>query len=94
MPSDEVKEEAREKAKLRVLQETEDIRFVMSSAEGRRFMCKLLCRARIYQCSFTGQSNQTIFNEGGRNQGLMLQADIMTHAPGSYQLMMKENENG
>lgn len=93
MRSEQEKEEAREKVELKQLQDIEDIRFIMDNEKGRRFIFKLLCRARIYQCSFNGQSNQTIFNEGGRNQGLMLQSEIMTHAPGSYQLMLKENEN-
>lgn len=90
----ERKEEFRQEAENKRLQDIEDIRKVMSTEEGRRFVNKLLYRAGIFRCSFTGQSNQTIFNEGGRNQGLMLMNDVTTNAPGSYQLMLKENENG
>ena len=76
------------------LSEDEDIKIVMSTPEGRRFVNKLLERAGIYRCSFNGQSNNTIFNEGGRNQGLMLLSDIQTAAPGSYATMLKEKNDG
>lgn len=72
----------------------QDLVTVMSSVEGRRLMHKLLARTGIYRCSFNGQSNATIFNEGARNQGLMLLADIQSAAPGSYITMLKENDNG
>jgi exoribonuclease R len=75
-------------------QEVNDIREVMGTEAGRRVVYKLLDRAGIYRCSFAGQSNQTIFNEGGRNQGLMLLSDVTQHAPNSYQQMLKENDNG
>lgn len=74
--------------------QAQDIRDVMATEGGRRVIYKLLERAGLYRCSFNGQSNQTIFNEGGRNQGLMLLSDVTQHAPTSYQLMLKENNNG
>ena len=74
-------------------QEREDIRAVMSTEQGRRVINKLIVRAGIYKTSFTGQSNQTIFNEGNRNQGLMLLTEVVRDAPGSYELMMKENSD-
>ena len=76
------------------LQEADDIKHVMSTEQGRRFVHGILERSGIYRCSFNGQSNTTIFNEGGRNQGLMLLSKVTQHAPGSYQLMLKENTNG
>ena len=84
---------AKSKEELRKLelQEVDDIKFVMSDARGRRLIHKLLERAGIYRCSFNGQSNTTIFNEGGRNQGLQLLSEVSVHAPGSFQLMLKEN---
>lgn len=82
------------KQKEQTLAEVEDMKEVMSSSQGRRVIWKLLTRAGIYNCSFTGQSNGTIFNEGGRNQGLMLLADVQIAAPGSYLTMMKECNNG
>jgi hypothetical protein len=95
MSESPVAKEARQKAeRLATLQEIQDIEHVMGSKQGRRLISKLLKRAGIFRCSFNGQSNQTIFNEGGRNQGLQLLSEVSTHAPGSYQLMIKENDNG
>lgn len=74
--------------------EQDDVRQIMSTEHGRRFIFKMLSRMGIYRCSFNGQSNTTIFNEGARNQGLMLLADVQTAAPGSYLTMIKENTNG
>lgn len=88
------KAEITQQQKNQRLSENEDIKMVMSTAEGRRFVNKLLERAGIYRCSFNGQSNNTIFNEGGRNQGLMLLSDIQTAAPGSYATMLKEKKDG
>ena len=70
-----------------------DVREVMSTEAGRRFVYRLIDRAGVYRCSFNGQSNSTIFNEGGRNQGLMLLTDITVNAPGAYQQMLKENND-
>jgi len=82
------------KQKQLIDQEKQDIINIMSDESGRRFVHRILQRAGLFRCSFSGQSNQTIFNEGGRNQGLMILNEIMTHAPGSYQTMLKENSNG
>ena len=85
---------AQQKAdKSRLDREKQDITEVMSTAEGRRLMHKILARSGIYRCSFNGQSNATIFNEGARNQGLILLAEIQSAAPGSYITMLKENSN-
>lgn len=86
-PSNEKRQQERNK----VLQEKQDLVDVMSTPAGRRLMHKILARTGIYRCSFNGQSNATIFAEGGRNQGLMLLADIQTVAPGSYLKMLEEN---
>ncbi len=86
--------ERRRQDKIKTDQEKQDVVEVMNTASGRRLVYKLLSRAGIYRCSFNGQSNGTIFAEGGRNQGLMLLADVQTFAPGSYLIMLKENGNG
>ncbi len=84
----------RQESEKRVEQYKADVKHIMSTEQGRRFVHMIIIRAGIFKCSFTGQSNATIFNEGGRNQGLMLLNDIKQHAPGSFELMEKENRNG
>jgi hypothetical protein len=93
---EDTKEQVRENQKQRDLEKDRDqadFREVMRTEAGRRVIHRLLERAGIYRSSFTGQSNQTIFNEGNRNQGLQLLSDVMAFAPGSYELMMKENRD-
>ena len=72
--------------------EVDDLKWIMSNKRGRRFAWRLLDRAGIYRTSFTGNST-TFFNEGMRNIGLMLVADIHEACPEAYALMIKENRN-
>jgi hypothetical protein len=68
----------------------EDMRWLMSSQQGRRIVWRLLERAGIYRTSFSGDANRTFFNEGARNVGLSLVADIHANAPEMYALMTQE----
>ncbi|WP_298540690.1 hypothetical protein [uncultured Limnobacter sp.] len=62
--------------------EEDDFRWLMADKRGRRIMWRLLERTRVYQSSFTGNS-QTFFLEGTRNVGLMLISDIQNTAQSS-----------
>jgi hypothetical protein len=55
--------------------ELHDLRTLMQSIEGRRFIWRLLDRAGVFRTSFTGNST-TFFNEGQRNMGLIVLADV------------------
>lgn len=70
--------------------EEDDFRWLMADKRGRRIMWRLLERTRVYQSSFTGNS-QTFFNEGTRNVGLMLISDIQKHCPEQFVVMLKEH---
>lgn len=70
-------EQAREREKRVREQELEDFRKVMGEAWGRRFVRRLLDKAGIDRISFTGNST-TFFNEGMRNMGLIVKADLET----------------
>jgi hypothetical protein len=87
------KKEEQKQQRIRIAQDKDDIHYVMSDERGRRFVSKLLLRAGIHACSFSGQSNGTIFNEGARNEGLKLLYDIKTHTPGFYLTLIKEEMN-
>lgn len=93
MEDAEKKEKIQQERKRKSQKERDDVMKVMESPEGRRFVYKMIQRAGVFRSSFNGQSNTTIFNEGNRNQGLMLLADVTKYAPGSYDLMMKENRD-
>ncbi|WP_291751913.1 MULTISPECIES: endopeptidase [unclassified Limnobacter] len=70
--------------------EEDDFRWLMADKRGRRIMWRLLERTRVYQSSFTGNS-QTFFLEGTRNVGLMLISDIQKHCAEQFVVMLKEH---
>lgn len=74
-------------------QEKADIQAVMRMESGRRFVSRILGRARLYETSFAGASNQTIFNEGMRNLGLTILSEIDEACPQYVLDMMKEEQN-
>lgn len=79
------------KAFLQREQEKKDLRAVMSTAAGRRFIWRLLENAGVFRSSFvTGAPDATAFNEGARNNGLALLGDIMNDASEKYLIMQKE----
>lgn len=77
------------KIQIRKEQDKEDLRSILSSASGRRFMWKLLEECGVYKISFTGNSH-TFFNEGKRQIGLRLIEDIFDAAPNAYTEMRME----
>lgn len=81
---------AREEAELLRLREIEDMTKLMDTAHGRRFMWKLLGQCGVFRLSYSGELASTSFNEGQRNIGLGLFAEIMAHCPHLYLLMADE----
>lgn len=70
--------------------ELNDIRKVLSSAEGRRLYWKILSHAGLYKSSFTGNSN-TFFLEGKRSEGLFWLDELMQAEPTLYAQMQAEH---
>jgi len=68
-----------------------DLRKILSWPEGRRFIWRYLEICGVFTLSFTGNS-QTFFNEGQRNIGLKLLAEIMDVAPDALLQMMKDSK--
>lgn len=78
-------------------EELNDICAVMDLPAGRRMVARILAKGRLYQTSFAGHSNQTVFNEGMRNMALWLFKDLDEACADQLLLMMKEHkdkENG
>lgn len=73
--------------------EKDDVKMVMSTEYGRRFMHRLLVRAGIYALSYVPEadSHHTSFREGQRNMGLWALAELEEACPESYFTMLKEN---
>ena len=72
--------------------EVDDMRVILSTRQGRRFIWRHMSNAGIFQSCFTGNS-ATFFNEGRRDIGLKILAEVQEASPDSYLLMMKEARN-
>lgn len=84
-------EAAKERQRLHARQQDEDLKFVLSSESGRRFMADLLFNrcGLMNRISFTGD-DRTNFNEGMRNIGVNYFADIQRVCPGRFVQILKE----
>lgn len=67
-----------------------DLRQVLSTPRGRRFVWRMLSMARIYEQSFTGDALTTAFNEGRRAVGNQLLAELNETAPDAFITMLQE----
>ncbi len=84
--------EAEERALLAAQIEIDDVKWLMSNKRGRRFMARLLERAGVWRLSFNTNALTMAFNEGTRNEGLRLLAQITAHCPDRYTEMLKESK--
>ncbi len=69
-----------------------DLTAVLQTESGRRWMWSLLERCRLFQSSFGANAAMTSFNEGIRNIGLQVMAEIMDADPELFTTMMLENQ--
>jgi hypothetical protein len=83
------RDDKQRKGKVERDEEAADFKWLMSDARGRRFMWRLLGLTGLYRSSFTGNST-TFYNEGMRNIGLMLIADVNELTPEAYLKMIEE----
>ncbi len=92
-------EKRKTKFQIKKEQDKEDLKRILDSAGGRRFLWKILSECRIYDISFTGDE-WTAFNEGKRQIGLRLIEDIFNADSKAYLEMhlegrfRKEARNG
>lgn len=88
------REKQSERDKLKRENELADVLFVMNDPAGRRYIHRLLSNAGLFRLSYEkGDPYQTAFNEGARNNGLRMTADIMEIAAAQYAQMIEENKH-
>ena len=80
-------------ARARQAQDDTVVQSLMSSEAGRGWVRNLLDACGIFRSTFTGEALQSAFNEGQRNVGLRILADVMRACPDAYIQMMRE-QNG
>lgn len=68
-----------------------DFMWMMNDARGRRIVWRQLADAGVFRSSFSPDAMQMAFNEGRRDGGLKLLAQIDSLCPEHYSTMMKEN---
>ncbi len=66
---------------------------VMSDPQGREYLYDLLASLHIYSTSFSTDALIMAFNEGQRNVGIRLTADLVEASPDMYLQMLKEFGN-
>lgn len=70
--------------------EINDVAYVLSTRQGRRFIWRLLCDAGIYRSSFHTNGSMVYFNEGRRDVGLKLLAEVSEADPMAPHMMAME----
>ena len=83
-------ERRQKSAKTTRLQRNEDVRWLMGDARGRRFIWNLLAKAGVFRSSMGLSAELTAFNEGRRDLGLAVLADLMRLCPEEYGRMQAE----
>lgn len=68
--------------------------WLMGEPQGRRVVHDLLAAAGIWRTSFSPDPYTTAFNEGQRNVGLRLMAQIQKFTPAQYAIMIEEHKDG
>jgi hypothetical protein len=84
------REDAEREKQVNSTQQASDIQRLMGEEWGRRLMWAWLEWGGVYRLSYTGSAEQTAFNEGNRNFGLMLLGSVMQHAPEQMAQMQAE----
>lgn len=82
---------AGKKEKTEDIQKIKDLKDVLEIRSGRNFIWKILINCHIFSTTFNPDTQQMAFNEGQRNVGLRLLADINKHSPKAYLKMLEEN---
>lgn len=82
-----------DRAKLKERNDIEDLKWVMGSKRGRRFVHGVLERAGVWQLSFHTNALQMSFNEGRRNEGLALLGKLTVQCVDLYTLMLREHKD-
>ncbi|CAI0711985.1 Uncharacterised protein [Serratia quinivorans] len=70
----------------------DDVKGVMSTESGRRFIWDRLTQSGVFQTTFRTDTNTTMFLEGNRNAGLTLFNDVFGICPDLYLKMAAEAE--
>lgn len=77
-------------ARARREREVNDLKWLMAHPQGRRIVARLLDQAGVSRTSFNHSGSVMAFNEGRRDMGLFIQAEVLEAAPEGYFKLLKE----
>lgn len=83
--------EAGKRYKMRKDNELDDLKLILNTEHGRRFIWRYLSDCGIFRSSYVTEPHDTAYNEGRRAVGLKLLAEVTEAMPEAYSLMVKEN---
>lgn len=72
--------------------EVGDLKWMMANAQGRRIVWRLLDRAGVYRSSFNHSGSVMAHNEGRRDMGLFILAEVSEASPGGLLKLIAENQ--
>lgn len=70
--------------------ELDDLRWLLGHPQGRRIALRLLEEAGVFRSSFNHSGSVMAFNEGKRNIGLFLTAELLEATPAGYMKVLSE----
>lgn len=79
-------EEKREKQEV-----VNDVIAVLAIPAGRRYIWRLLEKARVFRTPYAGQTNLTFLNLGQQNLGLQIFTELLDASPELFLQMQKEH---
>ncbi len=86
-------DKAKKAAERKRKRELSDIRLIIKSPEGRRFIWRLLEKAGIFVRSYTGEVNSTMFNEGKREIGNWMFSELFDANPNAFTQLSQEHDS-
>ena len=72
--------------------ELEDLRWLLGHPQGRRIALRLLDETGVFRSSFNHSGSLMAFNEGRRNIGLWMTAELMEANSEGYLKVLKEHK--
>ena len=79
-----------ERAKAARRQQIEDIRWLMTHAQGRRIVTRIFERTGYRRTPFNTNGSTMAFNAGTANVGLWLEAEVLDASPEHYLRLLRE----
>ncbi len=93
MDYDEQQDERAAEERLAAQQRRNDLRTVLSTESGRRFIWGVIQRCGVFQGASSLEPMNISYSEGRRSVGLFLLGDVMAFHPDLFLTMQKENTN-